>query len=202
VFHGYTHQYDGETGIDFEFWDESKNKPIEGDSEEFAQRRVISALNILKKAKLSTDIWETPHYKASEVDYKIFKKIFPIIYDDRNGINVPFIFKRDNTIFSPFELYSLSSLESINGIITNAKKIYDCFEDPSISFFYHPYLFRDQELGEKSLNRIINSLRDMGYEFRSIYDQLEKKEGIRTDEIWKMCKFVKRIDISHYCQLH
>ncbi|GAJ02177.1 unnamed protein product, partial [marine sediment metagenome] len=41
----------------------------------------------------------------------------------------------DNTIFSPFELYSLSSLESINGIITNAKKIYDCFEDPSISFF-------------------------------------------------------------------
>jgi len=198
VLHGYTHQYDGETGIDFEFWDESKNKPIEGDSEEFAQKRVISALNILKKAKLSTDIWETPHYKASEVDYKIFKKIFPIIYDDRNGINVPFIFKRDNTIFSPFTLYSLSSLGSINGIITNAKKIYDCFEDPSISFFYHPYLFRDKELGEKSLNRIINSLRDMGYEFRSIYDLLEKEKSFEEKVILAKRSFQKGIDLVAY----
>ncbi|GAI50943.1 unnamed protein product, partial [marine sediment metagenome] len=61
ILHGYTHQYDGVTGIDYEFWDESNNKPVKEDSEEFVQERVISALNILRNAGLSTDIWETPH---------------------------------------------------------------------------------------------------------------------------------------------
>jgi len=198
VLHGYTHQYDGETAVDFEFWDESKNKPIEGDSEEFAEERVVRALNILKKVGLSTDIWETPHYKASEVDYKIFKKIFPIIYDDRNSINAPFIFKRNNTIFSPFELYYVSPLGSINGIITNAKKIYDCFEDPSISFFYHPYLFRDQELGKESLDKIVNSLREIGYEFHSIYDLLEKEKSFEEKIILAKKSFQKGIHLLAY----
>jgi len=198
VLHGYTHQYDGETAVDFEFWDESKNKPIEGDSEEFAEERVVRALDILKKAGLSTDIWETPHYKASEVDYKIFKKIFPIIYDDRNSINAPFIFKRNNTIFSPFELYHVSPLGSTNGIITNAKKIYDCFEDPSISFFYHPYLFRDEDLGEKSLNEIINSLRDIGYKFHSIYELVEKEKSFEEKIILAKKGFQKGVDLLSY----
>lgn len=198
VLHGYTHQYDGETAVDFEFWDESKNKPIEGDSEEFAEERAVRALNILKKVGLSTDIWETPHYKASEVDYTIFKKIFPIIYDDRNGIKAPFIFKRNNTIFSPFELYYVSPLGSINGIITNAKKIYDCFEDPSISFFYHPYLFRDQELGKESLDKIVNSLREIGYEFHSIYDLVEKEKSFEEKIILAKKSFQKGIDLLAY----
>ncbi|MEE8180047.1 MAG: DUF2334 domain-containing protein, partial [bacterium] len=94
ILHGYTHQYDGVTGVDYEFWDESKNKPVKEDSQEFAQERVMSALNILRNAGLTTDIWETPHYAASDLDYKVFEKIFPIIYDARNGINVPFVFRR------------------------------------------------------------------------------------------------------------
>lgn len=198
VLHGYTHQYDGETGIDFEFWDELKNKPIDGDSQEFAQERVIAALDVLKKAKLTTDIWETPHYKASEVDYGTFKKIFPIIYDSGNGIDVPFVLKSDNTIFSPIDLGYVSSPDSVDKIITGARKIYDCFEDPSVSFFYHPYLFRDQELGEESLNRIINSLRDMGYGFRSIYDLLEKEKSFEERIVLAKKSFQKGVDLPAY----
>jgi len=45
VLRGYTHQYDGETGIDYEFWDESGNRPVDEDGQEFAQERVIAALD-------------------------------------------------------------------------------------------------------------------------------------------------------------
>jgi len=195
VLHGYTHQYDGETAVDFEFWDESKNKPVDGDSQEFARTRVVSALDILRKAKLNSDIWETPHYKASEVDYQVFKKIFPIVYDLGSGINAPFTFKSDNTVSPPIDLGYVSSSESADKIINNAKKIYDCFEDPSVSFFYHSYLFRDQELGKKSLGKIIDSLRDTGYEFHSIYDLLEKQKSFEEKVILGKKSFQKGIEI-------
>ena len=198
VLHGYTHQYDGKTGVDYEFWDELRNRPVEGDSEEFAQERVISALNLLRNAGFTTDIWETPHYTASDLDYKVFERIFPIIYDSRNGINVPFVFKRDNTIFSPIDLGYVSGPESVNGIIANAKKIYDCFEDPSVSFFYHPYLFRDEELGEESLNQIIDSLRDIGYQFRSIYDLLQKERSFQEKIVLAKTIFQKGATLTGY----
>ena len=174
VLHGYTHQYDGETTVDFEFWDESRNEPVEEDSEEFARQRVSSALDILQKAGLTTEIWETPHYKASDVDYGVFREFFPIIYDDRNAIGVPFTFRRSNTVFSPLDLSYVSSRESISQIVATAKRIYDCFEDPAVSVFYHTYLFVDPDLGESALHTIIDSLREIGYEFHSIYDLIER----------------------------
>ena len=198
VLHGYTHQYDGVTGIDYEFWDESKNKPVKEDSEEFAQERVISALSLLKKVGLSTDIWETPHYTASDMDYKVFERIFPIIYDSRNGINVPFVFKRGNTVFSPINLGYLFSTQSIDRIITEARKIHDCFEDPSVSFFYHPYLFGSEELGEKSLNQIIDSLRDFGYQFRSIYDLIQEERSFEEKVTSVKMNFQKGVTLPSY----
>lgn len=201
VLHGYTHQYDGETGVDFEFWDESKNEPIKGESREFAQERVTSALNELKKAKLSTDIWETPHYQASQVHYEIFKETFPIIYDLGSGISMPFVFRRDNTIFSPLDLgyvSYVSSAESVEKILSNAKKIRDCFEDPSVSFFYHPYLFGDEELGKRCLNEIIDSLRDLGYEFRSIYDLLQEERSFEEKVISAKRNFQKGVVLAAY----
>lgn len=198
VLHGYTHQYDGETAVDYEFWDELRNKPVKEDSKEFAQDRVTSALNILRKAGLSTDIWETPHYTASDLDYKVFERIFPIIYDLRSGISVPFVFKRNNTIFSPIDLGYISYPESINEIIANAKKIDDCFEDPAVSFFYHPFLFRDEELGKKSLNQIIDSLRDIGYQFRSIYDLLRKEKSFQERVISAKRNFQKGVTLPAY----
>lgn len=198
ILHGYTHQYDGETGVDFEFWDESKNKPVKEDSEEFAQERVISALNLLRNAGLTTDIWETPHYAASDLDYRVFEKIFPIIYDARNGINVPFIFKRGNTIFSPIDLGYVSYPESINEIITKARKIDDCFEDPSVSFFYHPYLFGNEELGIEALEKIIDSLTEIGYQFHSIYDLLQKERSFEEKVISAKRNFQKGVTLPAY----
>jgi len=174
VLHGHTHQYDGETAVDFEFWDESRNEPVEEDSEEFARQKISSALDILQQAGFTTEIWETPHYKASEVDYRVFREFFPIIYDDRNAIGVPFTFRRSNTVFSPLDLSYVSSRESISQIVATAKRIYDCFEDPAVSVFNHTYLFADPDLGESALHTIIDSLREIGYEFHSIYDLIER----------------------------
>ena len=198
VLHGYTHQYDGVTGIDYEFWDESKNKPVEEDSEEFVQERVISALNILRNAGLSTDIWETPHYTASDLDYKVFERIFPIIYDSRHGINVPFVFRRGNTTFSPIDLGYVFSTPSMDKIIADARKIHDCFEDPSISFFWHPYLTGNEELGIAALEKIIDSLTEIGYQFHSIYDLLEKERSFQEKVISAKRSFQKGVTLPAY----
>jgi len=191
ILHGYTHQYDGETGVDFEFWDESNNKPVKEDSEEFAQERVISALNLLRNAGLTTDIWETPHYAASDLDYKVFEKIFPIIYDSRNGISLPFVFRRDSTVFSPIDLGYVFSTQSIDKIIADARKIHDSFEDPSISFFWHPSLSRNEELGIAALEKIIDSLTETGYRFHSIYDLLQQGERFEEKIVVAKTSFQK-----------
>ena len=198
ILHGYTHQYDGVTGVDFEFWDESKNKPVKEDSQEFAQERVISALNTLRNAGLATDIWETPHYAASDLDYRVFENIFPIIYDSRNGINVPFVFKRGNTIFSPIDLGYLFSTQSIDKIIAEAGKVYDSFEDPSISFFYHPHLSKDEELGIAALEKIIDSLKRIGYQFRSIYDLFQQGEPFQEKIVLAKTSFQKGTTLVGY----
>ncbi|GAJ01774.1 unnamed protein product, partial [marine sediment metagenome] len=126
---------------------------------------------------------ETPHYTASDLDYEVFERIFPIIYDGRSGINVPFAFRRDSTIFSPIDLGYVFSTPSMDKIIADARKIHDCFEDPSISFFWHPYLTGNEELGIPALEKIIDSLTEIGYEFHSIYDLLQEERSFQEKVI-------------------
>jgi uncharacterized protein YdaL len=92
ISHGHTHQfgdlnnpYNGVTGDDFEFYqahvDASDNVildgPVPGDSASWAQSRVTAAKNTFPPLGLPVpQIWTTPHYAASAVDYGVIKNNF------------------------------------------------------------------------------------------------------------------------------
>ena len=40
VMHGVTHQYQGVTAVDYEFWDGSMGKPIKGDPREYVKKKI------------------------------------------------------------------------------------------------------------------------------------------------------------------
>jgi uncharacterized protein YdaL len=87
IMHGYTHQYDLASGDDWEFWEEIGNTPIPGDSTQWAQGRVDAALAEFAAVGLTPEIWETPHYSASQVDYEVFYDNFDYGYERTRAYN-------------------------------------------------------------------------------------------------------------------
>jgi len=76
VMHGVTHQYHGQSGDDFEFWDDAGDRPIVGDSTDFVLRRLDLGLSECFASGIYPIAFETPHYAASEVDYRAFRRVF------------------------------------------------------------------------------------------------------------------------------
>jgi len=87
---------------------------------------------------------------------------------------------------------------AVNDVIKDAKKIYDSFEDPSVSFFYHPFLFKNPELGKEALNKIMDSLKEIGYEFNSIYDLVEEEKSFEEKVISAKKSFQKGVALPAY----
>lgn len=79
MLHGFTHQYDGFTPTDWEFWDERSNRPVGG--AEYAAGRVRQGMEELAAVNLRPYGWVTPHYMASEEHYAVFARLLPIAYE-------------------------------------------------------------------------------------------------------------------------
>lgn len=83
IFHGVTHQsgrernpFSGCSGDDFEFWDRTRNQPVQNDSPGFVIKRLETGLKILHDSGLRPVAWLTPHYQASPLDYVLFGQLF------------------------------------------------------------------------------------------------------------------------------
>lgn len=83
LWHGVTHQYgnlrnpvNAASGDDFEFWDITRNAPVPEDSVSWVLDRLDSGWETLLQAGLAPKIWETPHYRASILDYHLFSRVF------------------------------------------------------------------------------------------------------------------------------
>ncbi len=81
VMHGYTHQHDINSAIDYEFWDGKNDKPFPEDSYSWALDRVDKGIAEFKLAlRFSPIIWETPHYSASPNTYFAVASRFSVVY--------------------------------------------------------------------------------------------------------------------------
>ncbi|MFI5251297.1 MAG: DUF2334 domain-containing protein [Bacteroidota bacterium] len=89
VMHGVTHQYQGATAVDFEFWDGTLNKPIHNDSKEYVEKKMRMGLDEFWKNNLYPLIWETPHYTATQLDYSVFSEFFNTAMEQRMVIDNP-----------------------------------------------------------------------------------------------------------------
>ncbi len=84
VLHGYTHQYKGISTEDYEFWDISSDKPVDGDSIENASLRIDKGIKECLLNGIYPLAWETPHYVASNNTFLAVKQYFSVTYERRN----------------------------------------------------------------------------------------------------------------------
>lgn len=165
IVHGATHQYDGETGIDWEFWDEKTNTPI-GDAE-YAESRVKMALNEIQDAGLAphTVGWETPHYQASEVHYTVFEKYFGLIYEHYPRFDLAQMPYPAETALSTYVGTPLGYVQTdldVSRIVSQAQLLAGLKYGAVAAFFYHPFL------GVERLRAIITAMRAQGWQFQLV----------------------------------
>ncbi|MCX6138407.1 MAG: DUF2334 domain-containing protein [Ignavibacteriales bacterium] len=186
VMHGVTHQYKGTTAVDFEFWDESTNKPIKEETAEGDARKLESGIQEFMKNGLYPLVWETPHYTASFTLYKTAAKYFSAACEQRLAIEdadfsqfFPYIIKKDlfgQTIFPenlgyiPLNPNFEESRGYVQTILRNAKTMLRV-RDGIATCFFHPFLNLDL------LRELADGLQSLGFTFIDIRDQ---KNSVHT----------------------
>jgi len=160
VLHGCTHQYDGETGIDFEFWDETSNAPLEINNTEYATSKIELALEELKRCNLSAEIWETPHYTSTYEVAEVVSQYFSKIYE---GYDRKLTKNEFGQIVVPANLDYVKGeqpVQSVFEILAKAENISSSDDKDTVaSFYYHPFL------GPDYLRMLIGGLKKQGYIF-------------------------------------
>jgi uncharacterized protein YdaL len=169
VLHGTTHQFDGVTALDYEFWDERRGVPIGG--AEYAEQQVAAALMEIEFSGLRPHLvgWTTPHYAAGEEAYAVFERYFELLYETpRWGYDlklVPYPVKTENNLYVPTNLGYVNrvSLDAdIDRILEGARLLAGLQHGALASFFYHP------GIGVEGLKRLIRGLKEQGWTFKPV----------------------------------
>jgi len=177
VMHGVTHQYRGQTGTDYEFWDESTDKPIRNDSKEYVERKITAGIEECLKNGIYPLLWETPHYGASTLDYSVISTFFSSATEQRLAIDqldygqyFPYVIEHDlyGQRIYPENLGYVPMSDSIGQERDAVKKLVKAAElnltvrDGYASAFFHPFL--PLEL----LKELVTSIQDLGYTFADL----------------------------------
>lgn len=165
VVHGATHQFDGKTAEDREFWDEKTDKPIGG--AEYAEQRVKMALTEIQKAGLAphTVGWETPHYKASDAHYAVFEKYFGFLFESHRQFElafVPYVIETTSSVYIGTPLGFVQDDTDISRITLEAEKLAGLKYGAIAAFFYHPFL------GVDRLRALVTTLKRQGWQFQLV----------------------------------
>jgi uncharacterized protein YdaL len=170
VLHGYTHQYHGVTPEDYEFWDDVADKPVIGDSVEYASLRIEKAIKECIDNGIYPLAWETPHYVGSENTYLAVKKFFSVVYGRRNvmeyiGTDQFFPYPVKDVLGQEVIPENLGYIRGENPQpqeLLSAAKLNLALRDGYASFFFHPFMNIDY------LRTTIKGLKSMGYKFADI----------------------------------
>ena len=184
ILHGYTHQFDGETAIDYEFWSspDSDGMPLSTDTE-YAASRIVQGLSECYLADIYPISWTTPHYAAGHVDYDAMRSFFTTVLERRQPIDrfgtdqfFPYVIYKDmhNQIIFP---ESLGYVQPTAGrdpaaILRDADNTL-VVRDGWGSFFFHTFLDLNM------LEEIIDGLDELGYRFVSLAQYNNK---VRTQD--------------------
>jgi uncharacterized protein YdaL len=172
VLHGVTHQFRGKSTDDYEFWDEFSDKPVPMDSRAMVEKKLRLGLDECFKNGIYPLTWETPHYGASQLDYRTVSEFFNSAYDrnlsvdrDESGHYFPYpTIDRFNRFIIPENLgYIPQENPDPSVLIKNCERL-KAVRDGVASFFFHPFLDRQY------LEDCIDGIEGLGYRFISIRD--------------------------------
>ena len=171
VLHGATHQYDGETAVDYEFWDEKNGTPVGG--ADFAERRVGDALIEIEFSGLGPYLvgWETPHYAAGQEAYTVFERHFDLLYENPHwgfDLNlIPYPVEVENSLYVPTNLDYVKGSSpdaDVERILNEARLLSGLPHGALASFFSH---VRQGE-GLERLERLVRGLKEQGWTFNPV----------------------------------
>ncbi|MCR1950684.1 DUF2334 domain-containing protein [Clostridium sp. DSM 100503] len=129
--HGYTHQYkDSDSVSGYEFGADGYN-----DKEE-VRRRVEEAIRISDKLNIPIDFWETPHYRVTKDQQKIFEEYFKIIYEPQIGIYNKHIITSKSNGVTKYIPTPMSYVDDDDGKVM-IDRIKNKKKDEELSLFYH-----------------------------------------------------------------
>ena len=174
VLHGVTHQYQGATATDYEFWDESTGKTIRNDSKEYVEKRLKMGLEECWKNNIYPLIWETPHYAASQVDYRAIATFFSTAMEQRLAFDnleysqyFPYIIEHDlygqkilpeNLGYIPLDSNRAAEQSAVDDLLKNAKAQL-AVRDGFASAFIHPFI------DLRYIEEYVDGVLDLGYTF-------------------------------------
>jgi uncharacterized protein YdaL len=171
VLHGCTHQYRGQTTVDYEYWDEMNDQPLFQDSEEYVRERIIRGVQECVQNRIYPVAWETPHYAASMLDYQVIDQFFGTVYERRQTSNVlgtdqllPFFIPAGNgrAQMVPENLgYIPLDNPAPEPLIESARRNL-AVRDGFASFFFHPFV------NIKVLKTLVKEIGQLGYSFADI----------------------------------
>ena len=180
VMHGVTHQYKGVTAMDYEYWDESTNRPVKDLTQEGIARKLEQGLQEFFKNGLYPLVWETPHYTAPFVVYQTVARYFSSAMEQRLSLEdfdysqfFPYVIDKDlfgqkiypeNLGYVPLDQDREVSEGYVHTIITGAKANLSV-RDGFASCFFHAFV--DLDL----LKELVDGVRDLGYTYIDLKDQ-------------------------------
>lgn len=181
VMHGITHQYEGVTAIDYEFWDGAMNRKIRNDSREYVERKMRTGLEECWKNDIYPLVWETPHYTASQTDYPVFGEFFSTCMEQRLVIDnidysqyFPYIIERDlygqriipeNLGYIPHDEDDPHSEENAVKSLLKGAEAQLGVRDGFASAFIHPFI------DLKYMEEYVDGVLDLGYTFMDVKNE-------------------------------
>ena len=193
VMHGVTHQYRGTTAVDYEFWDETTNRPIREETVESIQRKLDTGIQEFMKNGLYPLVWETPHYTASTKLYETVSRYFSTAMEQRLSIEdadagqyFPYVINRDlygqrlipeNLGYVPLDPDPAVGEAAVKRIIA-AARVNLAVRDGFAASFFHAFV--DPAL----LAEIVDGVRALGYTYR---DVKEFPSWVRTKDRIILC---------------
>ncbi|MFZ5802450.1 MAG: DUF2334 domain-containing protein [Candidatus Omnitrophota bacterium] len=168
LLHGYTHQWKNESGEGHEFWDVPRDRPIEEYSEETVREKLESGIRELVALELYPLGWETPHYAASERDYRTMARYFSTAVERRQvsdrtykaSQEFPYMIRDiygQRVIPENLGYVNLEENKTAEDILRRAAEL-RVVRDAVAGVFYHSYF------EEKYVRKIAEALLDLGFE--------------------------------------
>lgn len=173
--HGYTHQYKDSNSVSgYEFGNDGYN-----DKEEI-RKRVENGIKISDRLNIPIDFWETPHYKTTHNQQKIFEEYFKIIYEPSIGIYNKNIITSKNNGVTKYIPTPMSYVDDDGKGMIN--RIKNKKENEELSLFYHLSIeIKNIDIlvddsgdikffynKDSILKQIVNCIDNLGYEFEDI----------------------------------
>ncbi len=137
-------------------------------------------MGIAKKLNIPISYWETPHYKTTAEEQKIFEEYFSIIYEPSIGLYNKKIITSENNEVTKYIPTPLGYVDDDNGD-SIIERMINCDENQEFSLFYHlsmeiksinitinngniEYKYKDDSI----LKKIVKLARKLGYRFSNI----------------------------------